>query len=353
MTLTVHHYFPLGSENTGDALVARAIRSALAARLGACRFVDMPVNNRLRSADRPIGLRGPNLERTNAEADVVVIGGSNLLEPRRDGRWGVDVDLASIERLRPPLLLVGMGTGSDFGRAIPRYRPRTAETIRALFDRAAAAAVRDLPTARRLAAIGVRVPCVGCPVMFLTPRPVRPVGADAPLLVSFPPVRILKRRSGRRFMRGAMRFIRRQRDAGVPVVVTLHDSRDVEPARTLVPDGVERFFTDDLDELVRRFETGGVVVGFRLHACLLALGLGRPAVPVGVDGRGIGLIETFDLADVSMRASDHRRFRRLEAIVSRLRADDAPALAVLERAKSLHAPRFEAFMDAAALVVSN
>src|SRR5690242_14537700 len=115
--MLVHHYFPLGSENVGDHLVARAIRGAVRRHFGPAEFVDMPVNDRYRGTDRPIGLRGENLDHTNREADLVIVGGSNLLEPRkprrdpsggRRGGWGVFTDVDSIHRLRPPLLLLGM-----------------------------------------------------------------------------------------------------------------------------------------------------------------------------------------------------------------------------------------------------
>src|SRR5690606_27689850 len=125
--MIVHHYYPLGSDNVGDHLVARAIRQALRRHFGAFEAVDMPVNDRYHG-DRPIGLRGENIERSNQEADLIVVGGSNLLEPRRlkkktAGRpgWGVFTDARSIERIEKPLLLLGMGTGSDFGRPVPPY----------------------------------------------------------------------------------------------------------------------------------------------------------------------------------------------------------------------------------------
>jgi hypothetical protein len=56
--IVVHHYFPLGSTNVGDLLVARAIRDAVGRHFGACEFVDFPVNDRYGGNDRPIGLRG-------------------------------------------------------------------------------------------------------------------------------------------------------------------------------------------------------------------------------------------------------------------------------------------------------
>src|SRR6185369_2841090 len=109
MVRTVHHYFPLGSSNVGDALVAHAIRTALRRQLGALEFVSFPVNDRCKNSDQPFGLLGENLDRTNAEADLVVVGGSNLLEPRKPLRpdrpkakwhWGVCTDTDSLQRLQ-------------------------------------------------------------------------------------------------------------------------------------------------------------------------------------------------------------------------------------------------------------
>ncbi len=252
MALIVHHYSPLGSTNVGDGLVTRAIRKAIPRHFGPCDFVDFPANDRYPGNDRVLGLCGENLERTNAEADLVIVGGSNMLEarkPRRSGilggsrsGWGVFTDLDSLRRLRVPLLLLGMGTGSSFGREIRPYLHPAADEIRLLHEKAFASAVRDQTTVEKLAEIGVKTECVGCPVTFLTDRPVRGVDpSDLPLLVSFPPPRIVERAGGRSFMKSAMHYIEWLRDRGTPIIVTLHDSEDIEPARRWTPEGVEIF----------------------------------------------------------------------------------------------------------------
>jgi len=335
VSLIVHHYFPLGSRNTGDALVAMAIGKTLRRYLGDdIEIVPMPVNDRLTTGE-PIGLCGVNLDRTNAEADLVIIGGSNLLEPRRRGGWGVFTDVESIRALKPPLMLIGMGTGSDFACAVPAYREPARSEVRALHERATVAAVRDDVTVDALAKIGVNATCVGCPVLSLTDALVSAVtDTDAPLLVSLPPARLLRTWRGRRYMRAAIRYIEwlQQRD-DVSTIVTLHDSGDIEPAREMLHPDIETWHAEKPDALIERFGACRGVVGFRLHAALLGLGLGKPAVPVGVDWRGKAFIDTAQLGDLSIRAQRAGEFKRLRSLTDRLLANDADMLRRLADAK--------------------
>lgn len=353
VAMIVHHYYPLGSDNIGDHLVARAIREAVGRHFGPAEFVHFPVNDRYRGSDRPIGLRGENLERTNAEADLVIVGGSNLLEARKPRKqlspqWGVFTDAESIRRIAPPLMLLGMGTGSGFGEPIRPYLPETAEEIRLLHGQAFAAAVRDVTTVERLKPIGIDVLCTGCPVTFLTDRRVTAAHADLPLIVSFPPSRIVRRLAGRMFMRGAMRYIEWLRRLGVPVVVTLHEVRDLECARQWVPHGAETFYTEDVNELISRYQACRGVIGFRLHAALLALGLGKPIVPVGVDWRGLAFIETFQLSDLSVRPFRLGQFQKLRRLTKLLLDGDEGVVERLDSAKTLFRNRYEKFLTAAA-----
>jgi hypothetical protein len=348
----VHHYYPHGSGNVGDELVAQAIRRRLARTFGPARFVGCPVNDAVRGDPRKFGLRGANLERTNAEADLVIIGGSNLLEPRKPRGdaghdWGVFTDIESINRLRPPLLLLGMGTGSSFGKSIRPYSPRAAAEVRLLHERAFATAVRDRITVEELARIGVRTECTGCPVTFFTDREVTSA-ADRPLIVSFPPARIVKRFGGGQFMRGATRYLRDLSSSGVPLVITLHEPGDRPLAEAAAPRGVELFATERVDELAARYDDCCGVIGFRLHAALLGWGLGKPIVPVGVDWRGQAMIETFGLHDISIRPFRWGQFRKLRALTDRLLAGDASLIGRQRAIKAEYLRRHAAFLDRAA-----
>ncbi|HEY5315150.1 MAG TPA: polysaccharide pyruvyl transferase family protein [Pirellulales bacterium] len=357
--LVVHHYYPLGSGNIGDHLVARALRASFAKYFGPADFVDMPVNDCYRAGDRTIGLRDDNLDRSNAEADVVLIGGSNLLEPRKQHHfaasgsdaqpdWGVFTGLASIQRLRPPVLLAGMGTGSSFGKGIRRYSPRAREEIRLLHARSVASAVRDETTATRLAQIGVHTECVGCPVTFFTDRAITAGDPQQPLIVSFPPSRIVRRFGGQRFMRQAMSYIEWLRVAGVRVVVTVHEAADLDTVHDWVPQGTELFYSRDVDELVARYENCRGVIGFRLHAALLGLGLGKPVIMVGVDWRSLAAIQTLGLQYYSIRAFRWAQFLKLRQLTDMLLRGSPALIGRLDLAKARFSARYDAFFREAA-----
>jgi hypothetical protein len=260
----------------------------------------------------------------------------------------VFTDTDAIVRLRPPVLLVGMGTGSSFGKRIRPYSDRAYEEVSLLFRRSFASAVRDETTVAKLAEIEVPTECTGCPVTFLTDRRIEPTESRQPLMVSFPPSRIVRRWTGRLFMQQSMNYIASLRKAGVPLVVTLHEERDLEIAREWVPPGVEVFYTASVDEAIDRYRHSCGVIGFRLHAALLGLGLGKPVIPVGVDWRGLAFIKTFELEDLSIRPLRLGQFLKLRQLTDQLLRGDARLFARLDLAKSRYQARYEAFLRDAA-----
>lgn len=356
--LVVHHYFPIGSGNIGDAMVARAIRRHLPIHFGPCRFVDVPVNDRYETGDREIGLRGSNVDQSNAEADLVVIGGSNLLEPRkprrveghgaRRGRWSVFTTADDIVRLRVPSLLIGMGTGSSFAQPIRPYLEPTISEIHALFARSFAHSVRDVTTVERLQAIGVQTRCDGCPVTFLDDAPVAAQPENLPLAVSLPPFYICNTWLGRLFMRGTLSYIRWLRDRRVPLLVTLQEDRDVKFARDNLPADIDVFYTESLDEEIERFKTIRGMVAFRLHAGLTAMALGKPIIPVGIDWRGLGFIRTIDADAISVRSRRPMQFAKLRKLTDRLLTNDVDLIQHLDDAKRRLRGSFDAFLADAA-----
>lgn len=352
--LVVHHYHPVGSRNVGEQLLARALRASVQKYFGPAEFLDIPVNQCYHGAG-PVGLVHENVSRSNAEADLVLIGGSNLLEPRqrtasepRASGWGVSVDSEAIGRLSRPVMLVGLGTGSEFGSHIGRYSARAREEIRLLHMHSVAAAVRDMATAQRLAQIGVQADCVGSPSTFWTDRPVAPGDPQLPLIVSFPPSRILSRFGGKRFMSQAMQYVEWLRTSSVRVVVTVHEAADLDVVYQWVPWDTEVFYTHDVDELIARYENSRGVIGFRLQAALLGLGLGKPAILVGLDWRGLAAIQTFGLQHYSIRAFRWAQFLKLRQLTDMLLRGDPALVGRLDLVKARFSARYETFFREAA-----
>lgn len=359
LSLIVHHYYPMGTPNIGDRLVVRAIHRAVTRHFGPTEFVTFPVNDHYQRGDRPIGLRGENLDRSNAAADLVIIGGSNLLEPRKPrreggllsplvGRWSVFTDVDSIQRLKPPVLLIGMGNGSSFGKPLRRYREPAISEIRLLHEKAFAHEVRDQKTVEMLATIGVKTICAGCPVTFLTPNPVQASPKDLPLAVSFPPIGIMSKPFGKAFMRQTMQYLAWLKDRGTPTVVTLHDSRDQQAAKEMVPRGLEIFFSEDLDELTACLQNTRGMIGFRLHGALHAMALGKPIIPVSLDWRGLAFLQTYGFDNISIRSMRLGQFPRLRTLTDRLLADDPELIRQLNEGKMKFLARYDQFLADAA-----
>ena len=357
MTRVVHHYFPHGSSNVGDTLVAHAIQQALRRYWGPLEFVNIAVNDRFKGSVEPTGLHGRNIDRSNAEADLVVVGGSNLLEPRKPSKnnpslsqwhWGVQTDGESLKRLKTPVMLIGMGTGSDWGQSIRLYTSKASNEVRQLFQLSFASAVRDEMTKEKLAEIGVTTQCTGCPVTFLTDRPVESQADEKPLLVSLPPARILKTWSGRWFMHQTMNYLRWLHQNDVVFIATLHERADKEFAPHWLPRGTETFYTEDVGELIDRYEESCGVIGFRLHAALLSLGLGKPIVPANVDWRGRGFSQTFGLDDIALEPGRWGHFRRLRNLTKQLLDGNDTLMARLNYQKQHYLRKYQQFHQEAA-----
>ncbi|MFO0814193.1 MAG: polysaccharide pyruvyl transferase family protein [Gemmatales bacterium] len=355
MSLRVHHYYPAKSTNVGDTLVAHAIQTALRRHLGDITVTSMHVNHRHATLGEASGLLEANVQRSNLEADLVVVGGSNLLEPRKPSRrnaanfrwhWGVQTEVEWLQALRPPVLLLGMGSGSEWRGTIRPYTSKAATEIRTLFQMSLASAVRDEPTREALEKIGVTTECTGCPVTFLTDRQVQ-FDAGKPLIVSLPPARILKTWSGRWFMHRTMNYLRWLRKNQVEFVVTLHERADLDFASHWVPKATPLFYTENVSELITRYEECCAVIGFRLHAALLSLGLGKPIIPVNVDWRGRGFSHTFGLQDVALEPDAWNCFTRLRILTNELLRGGSSLETRLRERKEHFRLRYESFLSAA------
>jgi polysaccharide pyruvyl transferase WcaK-like protein len=148
------HFRP--KHNVGDAAVVLAVRQLLDAPLGHPRWTSRPIKD-LRRADP-----GQLLRLINSH-DLVVVGGGGLFS-----RWGLPVNNAVLEGVRPPLVVFGAGLNRNVGDG--DLDPAQMASAVALGRKAAAVSVRDQATADWLAAIGVPAVVTGDPALFLAGR---------------------------------------------------------------------------------------------------------------------------------------------------------------------------------------
>jgi polysaccharide pyruvyl transferase WcaK-like protein len=113
------------------------------------------------------------------------------------------------------------------------------------------------------------------------------------------------------------------------------------------------FFSNYVDDYFPLFEEAKAVIGSRLHASILALGMGIPAVNVNLDLRGTGFSETFGLTEWNV---DYTAPRLGEALWERFQAIHSgrlDGLAAFARRREHYRTVYEAFMaDTAARIRS-
>ena len=119
--MLIHHFYPR-TQNIGDHFVQRGISAMIRRLVPDATFQLFDVNSRGRDKSA-YGLTQSAIERANDEADLVIVGGSNLYEGGFGWPWGVHLDPAALTQLRVPLFLLGIGTGSRFASAL--HKPST------------------------------------------------------------------------------------------------------------------------------------------------------------------------------------------------------------------------------------
>ena len=345
MACVVHHYRPLHGNQLDQELLASAIRRALEPHLKGAVWIDLPVCDGPEPSAGSAGLLHDNVDRSNAEADLVILSGSGLLQPRRASCPGrIVTDIESIHRLHPPLVMLGVG-GNGEPSSRRTYCERARAEFRLLHAHALATSVNDEPARRQLASLGVESECIGSPLAFYTNHAVAPESFDLPLLVALPPKQTSRGLSGTSQWTRLHQYIETLCDEGHNVAVVLHDVADLDQVRDWVPSGVDLFWTTEVEQLVERYRTSCGVIGFRAESVLLALGLGKPVIPVALDQAGAAVVETFGLHADSVGPRRWGQFRKLHKQTARLLDADHSLSLRLDQAKARLHIRFEQFVS--------
>jgi polysaccharide pyruvyl transferase WcaK-like protein len=330
--MLIHHFYPR-TQNIGDHFVQRGISTMIRRLVPDASFQLFDVNSRGRDKSA-YGLTQSAIERANDEADLVIVGGSNLYEGGFGWPWGVHLDPAALKQLRVPLCLLGIGTGSRFASALHKPSTRAKREITLLNELATLSGARDVVTLDWLKELGVtNAKLMGDPATFIFNHPLQ-TNTTGRILVVFAPSRIAssKRQPWKARIRGGAVFralaelTRNLLEQGQKVIVACNDPSDLPLAQQYfsgwLPDGVTCPQTPE--EYFRLLSASRAVISGRLHTAVVALSLGIPFLLIDVDGRTSGFVKTYHLERWAVSASDAGIAKRLCDQTSRLlRADES------------------------------
>ena len=306
--MRIHHFYPR-TRNIGDHFVGAGIHSLVRRFRSDATFELFDVNSRGLS-DRDYGLTREAIERANKDADLVIVGGSNLYEGAVGWSWGVQLDPQALEDLRVPLFLVGVGTGSAFASPVHRPNRKARTEIKLLNHAAALSWARDVVTLEWLRELGIsKAEMLGDPATFLFNSPYQMSAKTGYTLIVVPPSRIWSNRRGflnstrfgRPIFRAMVELSGELIDKGEQVVVACNDPHEFRLTKKLF--AKEVVCPVSADEYFRLLRGARAVLSGRLHTAAVALSMGIPFLIFDLDQRTHGFIRTYELEHASLPLS--------------------------------------------------
>jgi len=141
----VVHYGVHRNGNAGDTALFAATRLLFDKQLGTQRWMKLPVRAAIQGAD---------VDRINARAKAVVVGGGGLIIPDSvagsQSGWQWNIALEDLKRLQVPLILTAVGYNTFHGQSA--FATRFAEHVTETVARSAFAGLRNTGSIRSLAA---------------------------------------------------------------------------------------------------------------------------------------------------------------------------------------------------------
>lgn len=329
--MKIHHFYPK-TRNVGDHFVQRGIERMVREIVPRAAFELFNVNSRGED-QTDYGLTRSTVERANREADLVIIGGSNLYEGSYRWRWGVHLEPDALDDLRVPLFLVGIGTGSNFLASPHRPSARAKREIKLLNDRATFSGARDVLTRDWLHKLGIfKAELMGDPATFIFNYPAQQ-SRGGHVLITTPPLRFWAskrqfwkvRQRGRAMFRATVSLARNLLEKGHEVVVACNDPADLNLAQQMFGEWLDGRIVcpRSPDDYFRLLSGARAVVTGRLHTAVVSFSLGIPFVLIDADQRTRGFVETYQLDDWSVIPSQDDFEARLKDKTDCLLSDDA------------------------------
>jgi polysaccharide pyruvyl transferase WcaK-like protein len=320
----VHHFYPR-TNNVGDHFVQRGIERMVRRIRPDATFELFNINSR--GEDKvEYGLTRWAIERANREADVIVVGGSNLYEGSYGWRWGVHLEVDALEKLRVPLLLLGIGSGSNFASPLHRPSSRTKSEIKLLNNYARLSCARDVITLDWLQQLGItKARLAGDPATFIFNQPPQSK-EQGYILITMPPRRFWTskrqfwsvRLRGRAMFRSLVAVAKSLLAEGREVVVACNDPMDLQTAESLFAGLIAVVCPKTPEEYFELLSGSRAVISGRLHTAVVAFSLGVPFLLLDMDQRTHGFIKTYQLEPWSVVPSRHGLEDRLSELTAKL-----------------------------------
>ena len=302
----IHHFYPR-TRNIGDHFVQAGIASLVHSVAPEATFELFDVNSRGENRSE-YGLSRFAIERANRDADLFVVGGSNLYEGAFGWSWGVKLDSSALEHLRTRLFLIGIGTGSSFASSLHKPSRSAKAEITRLNNAASLSWVRDVITLEWLQNLGIdNAEMLGDPATYIFQAGFRQQRKGDYVLIVVPPARIWKSRRGfwqaarwgRPLFHAFVKLAQQLSRAGHAVLVACNDPSELGLTIRLFK-GFEVVCPKDTKDYFEVLSRSRVVVSGRLHTAAVSLSMGIPFLLIDLDQRTHGFIETYQLAHAAI-----------------------------------------------------
>ncbi|MBC8385632.1 MAG: polysaccharide pyruvyl transferase family protein [Candidatus Cloacimonetes bacterium] len=345
----IHHYCP-HTFNAGDHFVIRSIRKYLLKYLPEAVFVPKAIAGN-RGWGEPIGLKKENIYISNKYADAVIMGGSDQYHD-----WSPKIEAAEINNLNPPLFLIGLGVSSKDLMTEPYLKKEQyKKDILATNQKCSLSSVRDKTTSDFLKNLGFdRAIITGCPALYLFDNKIHRNSDDCPVLLTFPyPLLHRQEENDSKFsiLLKAIKILLNDlaREKKTPIIVC-HDDRDVPIVQEIFPKH-NIFFSNYVEDYFELYNNAQMVIGSRLHATILASGMGIPAININLDLRGTGFTETFGLTDWNINYNDPDLSAKIRERIKRIDDNDLSAFSDFARLRMEYKNIYETSMKNTAEII--
>lgn len=347
----IHHYCP-HTYNAGDHFVILSIRKHLRKYLQNCIFVPKPIANN-RGWGKPIGLRGNNIKYSNEFADAVMLGGSDQYN-----NWSPRITSEEIEKLAPPLFLIGLGVSSKGLNKKPYIKEKKYfSDILATNKKAMLSSVRDKTTYNFLKDLGYKNSIItGCPALFLKDNPIQLNQEKSNIMFTFPYPLLHKTKNKEKIKKyqkiyeTTKKIISYIENIGLEAVIVCHDDRDVPNAQKIFPN-YEIFFSNYPQDYIKKYSEALIVIGSRLHATILVSGMGIPSININLDLRGVSFSQTFGLENWNLNLDVPNLEDKIKERIEILLKNDLSAFGDFIEIRNDYKKIFNSFMQNTAEII--